>query len=171
PVVGTMAFSEHLLGLSLFATPIILLTGDALVAYNVVFFLSFVLSALAAYFLAYTISRRHDCAFLAGLAFGLPPYRMAQFAHVQVLSAYWAPITLAALHRYFENRRVRWLVVFAASWLFQSLACGYYMFFSSILVGLWLLWFARGPNRMRALLLVGAAWAVAVALLVPVLYC
>ena len=110
PVPGTMAFSEHLLGLSIFSTPIIWLTGDALVAYNVVFFLSFVLSALAAYFLAFTISRRHDCAFLAGLAFGFAPYRMAQFAHVQVLSAYWMPVALAALHRYFENRRVRWLV-------------------------------------------------------------
>src|SRR5262245_57641879 len=63
-IAGTMAFSEHLLGLSLFATPIIFLTGDPLVAYNVVFFLSFVLSALAAYLLAFTISRRHDCAFV-----------------------------------------------------------------------------------------------------------
>ena len=93
-----MAFSEHLLGLTIFSTPIIWLTGDPLVAYNVVFFLSFVLSALAAYFLAFTISRRHDCAFLAGLAFGFAPYRMAQFAHVQVLSAYWMPVALAALH-------------------------------------------------------------------------
>ena len=62
PVTGTLAFSEHLLGLTIFTTPIIWLTGDPLVAHNVVFFLSFVLSALAAYFLAYTISRRHDCA-------------------------------------------------------------------------------------------------------------
>ena len=170
PVDGTMAFSEHLLGLSIFSTPIIRLTGDALVAYNVVFFLSFVLSALAAYFLAFTISRQHDCAFLAGLAFGFAPYRMAQFAHVQVLSAYWMPIALAALHRYFENRRVRWLVVFAASWLLQALACGYYLFYLSVLIGLWLLWFAQGPNRIRALMWIGLSWAIAAALLVPVLY-
>lgn len=170
PVPGTMAFSEHLLGLSIFSTPIIWLTGDALVAYNVVFFLSFVLSALAAYFLAFTISRRHDCAFLAGLAFGFAPYRMAQFAHVQVLSAYWMPVALAALHRYFENRRVRWLVVFAASWLLQSLACGYYLFYLSVLIGLWLLWFAKGPNRIRALISIAISWGIAAALLVPVLY-
>jgi F5/8 type C domain-containing protein len=170
PVAGTMAFSEHLLGLSIFSTPIILLTGDALAAYNVVFFLSFVLSALAAYFLAFTISRRHDCAFLAGLAFGFAPYRMAQFAHVQVLSAYWMPVALAALHRYFESRRARWLVVFAASWLLQALACGYYLFYLSVLIGLWLLWFAKGPHRMRALVWIGISWAIAAVLLVPVLY-
>jgi len=170
PVDGTMAFSEHLLGLSIFSTPIIWITGDALVAYNVVFFLSFILSALAAYFLAFTISRRHDCAFFAGLAFGFAPYRMAQFAHVQVLSAYWMPVALAALHRYFDNRRARWLVVFAASWLLQALACGYYLFYLSVLVGLWLLWFAKGPNRIRALMWIGVSWAIAVLLLVPVLY-
>src|SRR5258706_14477223 len=61
PMPGTMAFSEHLLGLTVFTTPIILVSGDPLLAYNVVFFLSFVLSGLSAYFLAFTISRRHDC--------------------------------------------------------------------------------------------------------------
>ncbi len=170
PVEGTMAFSEHLLGLTVFTTPIIWITGDPLLAHNVAFFLSFVLSALSAYFLAYTISRRHDCAFVAGLAFGFAPYRMAQFAHVQVLSAYWMPIALAALHRYFENRRPRWLVVFALSWLLQALACGYYLFYLSVLIGLWLLWFARGPNRMRALVHIAISWGIATVMLAPVLY-
>ena len=104
PLDGTMAFSEHLLGLSVITTPVILVSGNPLLAYNAVFFLSFVLSALSAYFLTYTISRRHDCAFVAGLAFGFAPYRMAQLAHVQVLSAYWMPLTLAALHLYFQDR-------------------------------------------------------------------
>ena len=150
PMAGTLAFSEHLLGLSIFSTPIIALTGDPLLAYNAVFFLSFVLSALAAYLLAFTISRRHDVAFLAGLAFGFAPYRMAQFAHVQVLSAYWMPVALAALHRYVDDRRARWAALFALAWLMQALACGYYLFYLSVLVGLWLPWFMTGPNRLRA---------------------
>ena len=170
PIAGAMAFSEHLLGLTIVTTPIILLTGDPLVAYNSVFFLSFVLSALSGYFLAFTISRRHDCAFLAGLAFGFAPYRMAQFAHVQVLSAYWMPIALAALHRYFDDRRTRWLVLFAAAWLLQALACGYYLFYLSILVALWLPWFIKGPARLKALAEIAVSWVIAAAMLVPVLY-
>lgn len=170
PVPGTMAFSEHLLGLTLFTTPIIWITGEPLIAYNTALFLSFVLSALSAYFLIYTISRRHDCAFLGGLAFGFAPYRMAQFAHVQVLSAYWMPIALAALHRYFDNRRTRWLIAFAGAWLMQALACGYYLFYLSILVALWLPWFIRGPHRARALAHVAIAWGIAATMLVPVLY-
>src|SRR4029079_7297969 len=69
PVAGTMAFSEHLLGLTIFTTPIISLTNDPPLAHHAQLFLSFVLSALSADFLAFTISRRHDCAFLGGLAF------------------------------------------------------------------------------------------------------
>ena len=170
PIAGTMAFSEHLLGLTIFTTPIIWVTRDPLFAYNIAFFLSFVLSALSAYFLAYTISRRHDCAFLAGLAFGFAPYRMAQFAHVQVLSAYWMPVALAALHRYFDKRRMRWLVVFAAAWLMQALACGYYLFYLSVLIALWLPWFITGPHKARALTHLAIAWGIAAAMLVPVLY-
>ena len=103
PVAGAMAFSEHLLGLSWITTPVIWLSGNPLLGYNAAFFLSFPLCALSAYFLTYSIARRHDCAFVAGLAFGFAPYRMAQFAHVQVLSAYWMPLALAGLHRYFRG--------------------------------------------------------------------
>src|SRR4029078_3369596 len=170
PIAGTMAFSEHLLGLSVLATPIILLRDDPLVAYNVVFFLTFVLSALAAYLLGFTISRRHDCAFLAGLAFGFAPYRMAQFAHVQVLSAVWMPVALAALHKYVEDRRTRWAALFAAAWLMQAMACGYYLFYLSVLVGLWLPWFLKGPGQWRALGNIAIAWGLATIPLIPVLY-
>ena len=170
PVDGTLAFSEHLLGLTIFTTPVILLTGNPLLAYNVAFFLTFLLSALSAYFLAFTISRRHDCAFLAGLAFAFAPYRMAQFAHVQVLSAYWMPVALAALHRYFADRRTRWLVLFGAAWVMQALACGYYLFYLSVLIGLWLPWFVAGRQSWRALLRLGFAWLISAALLAPVMY-
>jgi hypothetical protein len=170
PAAGTMAFSEHLLGLSVFTTPVILATGNPLLAYNVAFFLSFVLSGLSAYFLVYTIARRHDCAFLAGLAFAFAPYRMAQLAHMQVLSSYWMPVALAALHRYFSDSRARWLILFAAAWLLQALACGYYLFYLSVLIALWIPWFVSGPGSWRSLARVGAAWAIVALMLVPILY-
>ena len=170
PAAGTMAFSEHLLGLTIFTTPVILVTGNPLLAYNIAFLLSFVLSGLFAYFLAFTISRRHDCAFLAGLAFAFAPYRMAQLAHVQVLSSYWMPLALAGLHRYFDDHRTRWLVLFAAAWFMQALACGYYLFYLLVLIGLWLPWFVSGPGTWRSLVRLAVAWGIAALLLAPVLY-
>ncbi len=174
PAGGAMAFSEHLLGLSWITTPVIWLSGNPLLGYNAAFFLSFPLCALSAYFLTYSIARRHDCAFVAGLAFGFAPYRMSQFSHVQVLTVYWMPLALAGLHRYFQghsqDRGYRWLVLFAGAWFMQALACGYYLFYLSVLIGLWLLWFPAGRERWRASARVVLAWALAAVLLVPVLY-
>lgn len=170
PIDGAMAFSEHLLGLSVITTPVILAGGSPLLAYNLAFLLSFPLCALSAYFLTYSISRRHDCAFVSGLAFGFAPYRMTQFAHVQVLSAYWMPLALAALHRFLDDRRARWLVLFGGAWAMQALACGYYLFYLSVLVWLWLLWFAIGRDRWTAIPRVAVAWALGALCLAPVLY-
>ena len=101
-----MAFSEHLLGLSLIATPIIATTGNVLLAYNAAFFLSFPLCAIGAHLLTYQITRRHDLALVAGLAYGFAPYRMAQFSHVQVLSSYWMPFSLLGLHLFVQQPRL-----------------------------------------------------------------
>ena len=73
---------------------------------------------------------------------------MAQFAHVQVLSSYWMPFALLGLHRFIETPRWRYLGLFAVSWYFQALACGYYLFYLSVLIGLWLLWFARRTDPL-----------------------
>lgn len=170
PVPGALAFSEHLLGLTPITTPIILATGDPLLAYNVAFFLAFPLCALAAHALVFSIARRHDLGAIAGIAFAFAPYRLPQIAHVQVLSAYWMPVALAGLHRYLDDPRARWLVVFAAAWLLQALACGYYIFYLSTLIVLWLAWFVVGRGRGRDLLKILAAWAIAGAVLAPVLY-
>ena len=180
PFKGSFALSEHLLGLAPITTPIILATGEPLLAYNVAFLLSFFLCALATHFCVYTITRRHDVSFVAGMAFCFAPYRMPQIAHIQVLSAYWMPLALAGLHRYFQvpqapqrpalERRWPWLVLFAGAWMMQALACGYFLFFLSVLVALWLAWFALFRGVTRDLLKAMAAWAVAAVLMAPVLY-
>ena len=147
-----MAFSEHLLGLSLIATPIIATTGNVLLAYNAAFFLSFPLCAIGAHLLTYQITRRHDLALVAGLAYGFAPYRMAQFAHIQVLSSYWMPFALLGLHLFVQTAALaipralrRW------PGICQALACGYYLFYLSVLVGLWLLWFAHRTHPLGRL--------------------
>jgi hypothetical protein len=169
PASGVIAFSEHLLGLAPITTPILLASGNPVLAYNVAFFLSFFLSALAAHGLGWSLTRRHDAALVAGLAFGFAPYRAAQLGHLQVLSTYWMPLALAGLVEFRRSRRWPWLILFAGAWLMQALACGYYLFFFSTLVALWLAWFVVwGP--WRDLRRIVAAWAVAALLLAPLLY-
>jgi F5/8 type C domain len=168
PVPGVMAFSEHLLGLSLITTPVFAATGNIVLAYNSAFFLSFPLCALGAHLLAFTLTRRHDVSVVAGIAYGFSPYRMAQFAHVQVLAAYWIPLALLGLHLFLREQKWRWAALFAIAWLMQALACGYYLFYLSVLIGLWLLWFAVGRLPWRDLARLVGIWAVAILAMVPI---
>ena len=169
PAAGTLAFSEHLLGLAPISAPLIALTNQPLVGYNVALIASFVLSALGAYFLGYTLTHRHDAAFIAGIAYAFAPYRLAHIPHIQVLSSYWAPVCLGALHLYVRERRTKWAVLAGFCWVMQSLACGYYLFFLSVLLLPWVLWFAAGRLPLRRASALAAIWTVAVLLLLPFL--
>jgi hypothetical protein len=170
PLPGTTAYSEHLLGLAPLTTPIVALTGNALLAYNAAFLLSFVCCGLSAHILTYVLTRRHDVSLLAGLAFAFAPYRMSQIAHVQVLTAYWMPLALAALHLYLADGRARWLALFGVSWVLQALSCGYYLFYLSALVAIWLAWFAVGREPWRRIGSILAVWALAALAMAPIAY-
>jgi hypothetical protein len=169
PTPDVAAFTENLVGVSVLATPIYWLTGSALAAYNICFVLSWPLSAFAAYLLALFVIRRHDAAFLAGLAWGFTPYRVTELAHLQMLSVYWFPPVLLGLHGYLEQRRRWWLVLFGAAWVVQSLANGYMLLFGAVVVGLWLLYFCVRRGAWRALPALVLTWAAANLVLLPVM--
>ena len=169
PAPGALGLSEHLLGFVPVSTPLQWLGADPIATYNILFILSFPLSALAAHALAYRLTARHDAAALAGVLFGFSPYRIAQIAHIQMLWTFWMPIALLALHEYARDGRKRWLVLFGAMWLGQASSNGYYLFFFPVLVSVWVAWFLISRRDWKRALLVTAASAVASLPLVPVL--
>lgn len=168
PAAGTFAFSEHLLGIFPISAPLIALTGKPLLGYNVALIVTYPLSALAAYFLAFTLTRRHDAAFVAGLAYGFAPYRLGQLPHIQTLTAYWTPICLGALHRYDTGARTRWAAAAAAAWYMQAMSNGYFFFFLSLLIALWVAWFATGRWRAGQIGRFAGCFLVAALLFAPV---
>jgi hypothetical protein len=169
PATGTLAFSEHLLGLAPISAPLIALTHLPLLGYNVALIATFVLSAVAAHVLVFTLTKRHDAAFVAALAYAFAPYRLAQVAHIQVLASYFTPICLAALHRYGRTANPRWAIFAAAAWVMQALTCGYFLFFLAALVALWLCWFAVGRWTLRQYATVAVAFGLGAILLIPFL--
>lgn len=169
PSPDTLALSEHFLGFAPLTSPIIWATANPQLAYNIAFLCTFVGCGLGAYLLGFVLTSRHDAALIAGLAFMLAPYRMAQFPHVQVLAAYGMPIALAALHLYLRDRRARWLLVFALATLLQGVTMGYYLLFFPVLVGLWVLWFPVAQRQAGAVGLIGIAFAAACLPLLPIL--
>jgi hypothetical protein len=167
PEPGSLAFSDHRLGGSLLASPLQWAGLGPVTAYNVTLLLSFVVCAVACFALVRALTGRSDAAAIAGLAFGFNPYRMAHIEHLELLLAFGMPVSLLALHRYHETRRVSWLLALAVSILLQGLCSSYYLLFFSIFMGLWILWFMR-PGEWRAVLAIAAASLLPVAILAPI---
>src|SRR5262249_9023215 len=88
---------------------------------------------------------------------------------IQILWTWWMPLALLGLHQWMSERRRSGLVLFATAWLGQSLSNGYYFFYFSIIVVLWLAWFTRWREAQRLLLPALIAWVAAGLLLAPVL--
>ena len=169
PSEGIAAFTESLVGLTPTSAPVLWATGNPILAYNLAFFLTWPLSAFAAYLLVRFLTRRNDAAVVAGLAFAFSPYRVAELAHIQVLAFYGMPIGLLGLHGYLEERRARWLWAFALSWILVSLSNLYFMLFGAVLVGLWLVYFCSPRRTWRCGATLLSVWVGASLMLAPVL--
>ena len=169
PVADTFTYSENLLGLLPISGPVQWLSGNPVLAYNVTFLLSFPLSGLSAYLLGRELTGRHDAAWVAGLIYGFAPYRIDHLPQVQVLSWYWVPVILLALHRFVRDGRTRWLVLLGVAYLFQGLSNGYLFLFVPVLVGLWILWFVPLVRQWRVAASIAIAGAVAALAALPIL--
>lgn len=165
----TLAYSEHLLGIAWFTTPIVWLSRNAVFAYNVAYIGSYALAGFGMFLLARSLAGRVDAAILAALAFELTPYRLAQTTHLQVLMNGWMPIGLWALHRYFATGGRRWLAGFTAAYAVLGLSNGYYFYFFALPVlivaaaGL-----ASARDRGRLFLELAASACLLAAIVVPI---
>jgi hypothetical protein len=166
PATGSLAFSDPRLGESILASPLQWLGASPVTAYNLTLLATYPLSALAAHWLAYVLTGRHDAAAVAGVAFGFCPFRGAHLAHLELLAAYGMPVALGSLHRYLDTRRRRWLVLFSLALVVQGLSSSYYLIFFGVLLAVWLAWFIRAPD-LGALTGIVVAGAAAGLLLLP----
>ena len=85
---------EPVLGTTVLVLPLALFTDDAVLLYNVVRLLTFLLSALTAYWLAKELGAGEWAALLAGALFAFSPIRTDQVAHLSTLGTQWWPLVL-----------------------------------------------------------------------------
>lgn len=170
PYRGTLAFSEHLIGIALFTAPIQWLSGNPILGYNLAFLGSYVLAGIGMYGLARHFTGRRDAAWLAGLAFAFHPYRVAQFPHLQVLMWGWMPVALWALHHYCATGSRRALAGFVGAFVLQALSNGYFFYFLSFAVLVVAAFeLTRSRRRWRTAIDLVAAGAAALLALAPVM--
>jgi hypothetical protein len=170
PARNTLTFSDHRVGIGVIASPVIWLGGAPLSAHNLAFLLSFFLSAAAAYALCFTLTRSRAASFVGGLVFGFNPYRADHLPHLELLSSYWLPVVLLALHQWAATLRREWLVLVAISLFMQALTCGYYFVFSGVLFGLWLLWFTPRALPLGEYARLGFALVAPLVAVAPILW-
>lgn len=107
PLPNTLAYSENLIGSAFLAAPVIWLTGDAVLAMNLVALSSCLLSGLGAFLLARKLGIGIQGAVLAGIIFAFAPARFFRMSQIHLVAMQWIPFSLAYLHSYFDTKRAR----------------------------------------------------------------
>jgi hypothetical protein len=169
PMTDALALTEHFAGLSPISTPVQLLGGSPLLAYNIIVICSTWWSGLATHALARRVTKNEVAAYCGGMAFALAPYRVSQLGHLQIFAAWWLPVTLWALHAYYEERKPRWLALFGVAWVMQTLTNGYSLFFLPPLLIAWIGWFTPWRTDARRGVNVLVTWILFSIPLLPVL--
>lgn len=159
PAPTSLAFSEHFLGyLPLFA-PTYILSGNAVLASNLVIVATFPLCALATYALA----RRFvgpAAAFVAGALFAFHGQRYVNLYHLHQLGTFYLPLALLFTERWLERARRRDAVALAVVVGLQLLSSFYLAYAMVLFYGAYLpfaLWrWRRSLERRRIVGLVAA---------------
>ena len=103
PISNSLAFSDALIGYAPAG-----LVGDgttaALVRYNLLFVLSYVVAFLGAYLLARELKLPPTSALIAGTAFAFSLWRLSQYHHLNILSSGGIPLCLFMLARGYRRR-------------------------------------------------------------------
>jgi hypothetical protein len=107
PAARTLAYSDHLILQAVALTPLYLLTGNLAFCYNALLFLSIAASVFAMSVFVRDVTGSRAGAALAGLAWGVMPFRVAHLLHLQLQSLYFLPLAFLFLHRLMAGRRRR----------------------------------------------------------------
>jgi hypothetical protein len=94
------------------ALPLVLLCGP-LVAYNLHFLATYVLTGFTTYLLCYHLTRRHWASFLGGMAFAFCSFRSHQavHGHLNLMLTYWLPLYVLFLIKLFGRPSARNMVL------------------------------------------------------------
>ena len=126
PLRYTLGMDEPVLGTTLLVLPLALFTDDAVLLYNVVRLLTFLVSALTAFWLARELGAGEGIALLAGALFAFSPIRTDQVAHLSTLGTQWWPLVLLFAIRFAKRGRARDALLAALAFVLAFLACGYH---------------------------------------------
>ena len=125
PQALTLAYSENLIGSAFFAAPVLWLTGNPVLAMNIVALLSCVLCGIGAFLLGRGLASVSHSAAVSGLVFAFAPPRFLRLDQLHLITVQWIPFALASAHVYFEGGRRRDLWLTLLFFTLQALTSGH----------------------------------------------
>lgn len=147
PNKRTLAYSEFLFTQSLAALPVNLISGNPILAHNLILLLAFITSGFGMYLLASDLTRSRSAGVIAGVIYAFCPFMFAHLSHIQVLSAGGLPLTFLFLHRFFANGSRGDLWLLTLFFILQVLANSYYALYLTLFAGLFILYHMSRRRR------------------------
>jgi hypothetical protein len=150
PASHTIGLSEGLVVPALLGWPVLGLTGNVILTYNLLFLGSLALSGLLMFLFVRELTEHVPAAWIAGLLFAFAPVRFDHGSHLQVQFACWMPLVLLQLERLARTGRTRNAVGAGLALGALNLSNGYYMFFFGPWVAAWSLFALWRHGHLRA---------------------
>jgi hypothetical protein len=172
PELDTLAYSEHQIGSALIAAPVIALTGNTLLAMNLVVLLSCALCGLGAFYLGRELGLGWVGALTCGIVFAFTPPRFFRLGQLHLATVQWIPFCLALLHRYARQGTSRHLVGAGVCFTLQAWSggqSGLFLALAAIALGIYLAALGKVRPQSRLAVDFAATALLVVALNVPFL--
>lgn len=149
PFDNTLAWSEEAISTALLAWPIYLLTGNDILAYNLMLIFSFWLLAFAIYLLARELGAAPGAAVVAGIVAAFAPARYGQLSHLHMLVFGSLPLAFWALTVYARGGRGHHLALASVALTVLLLGSLHWAVFGTIALTLYLLFLLLRERRAR----------------------
>ncbi|MFH1900155.1 MAG: hypothetical protein ABIJ83_02710 [Patescibacteria group bacterium] len=134
PFENTLALTEHMLGSLIFAWPLFLLLKNIVLVFNVISLLSFAVSGLGMYLLAYYLSKNKLASLVAGFIYAFAPFKLHHQEHIN-LSGMWLPYFFLYLEKFFDKQTWKntWLLFITTIIVFLN-AMQYFLFLPIVII-------------------------------------
>lgn len=168
PAPNSLASSEHLLGLQVFAAPIFWASGNAVLAYNVTVLVTSWLTAMTMFLVARQWTGSAVAGLVAGAAFAFSPGIAREFSRLNESPLYLFPVVVLLAWKAAEAPTLRLLVALALATSLQALTgmyIAYELAFVALAIAPGIVLHARAHRRTGIAPL--AAMGIGLATLIP----
>ena len=128
PFPQSLTYSDSMVSGALTIAPVLLLTGNAVLAHNVLTLASFLIAGLGMYFLVQELTESSSGALIGGSIFAFCAARQGHLDHVNLLQFGWLPLALLYLHRAVKRGQKSDFLLFAFFTACQAIASVYLAF-------------------------------------------